>query len=299
MNRAVFAGRWYSDDPHRLAADIEGDLARATALHGGVGRTVGAAVLPHAGLGYSGRGIAHGFVGRDSDSDTVRRILILSPSHYVPLHPAELLVETFDSHETPLGAVAGYPSLASRLIDSLGEEVRVANEVIEGEHGTEMFLPFIRRSLPDATVSLMLVPEITDEDRLRRWGAAIRHAFPAEHTLLIMSSDFTHYGPRFGYVPFGTPRRGGSAEEIVAAVADDDRTVAESIARPDVAALRARLERPITVCGRYPIRLGLEVQYGGGRRLGSGEVVDYYTSREISGSDDVNFVCYAAILFPD
>jgi AmmeMemoRadiSam system protein B len=301
-NRAVFAGRWYSDDPRQLAADLEGYRSQATEISGGGRPRLFAAVLPHAGLGYSGRGIAHAFTGDVSAGPSGRRVLILSPSHYVPLRSAELLAETFVSHETPLGAVAGDPSFASRLTDATGGMVRIANEVIEGEHGTEMLLPFIRRYLPDATVSLLLVPEITDDERLRRWGDAIRRCVVLEETLLIMSSDFTHYGPRFGYAPFGAHRGRGNAElsdRVVTAVADDDRAVAQSVAGHDRSALRSRMERPITVCGRYPILLGLEMLYGGDLRPGPGEVVDYYTSRDISGSDDPNFVCYASIVFPD
>ncbi|MFP4151351.1 MAG: AmmeMemoRadiSam system protein B [Alkalispirochaeta sp.] len=322
MNRAIFAGRWYSDDPRRLAADLEGYRTQAAEISSRdlssritperntpdriaadrVPRDhalVHGAVLPHAGLAYSGRGIAHAFTGGVLDLDSIRRVLILSPSHYVPLRPTTLLVETFDTHETPFGSLVGEPSFALRLAKEIGDEARIANEVIEMEHGTEMFLPFLKRYTPDAAVSLVLVPEISGEDRLDRWSDAIRSSVADEDTLLVMSSDFTHYGPRFDYTPFGTPDRRKNADTIAADVAEDDRRVAEWIATHDTAALRARMARPITVCGRFPIVLGLEVLYRGVTRRRPGRVVDYYTSREIGGGDDSNFVCYGSILFPD
>jgi len=197
----------------------------------------------------------------------------------------------------------------------LGDDVVSADDAIETEHGTEMFLPFLRTALPAARVSLVLVPTphvsatstgeyLTDTDR---FAHAIRDVLAAEdsgglgRTVVIMSSDFTHYGPRFGYVPFGVPGRGASAdgqgttpnaEELAATVRDDDLSVARAVAAGDRAAVVERMRSPITVCGRAAILLGLAI-LGGPR----GVVTDYYTSRDVTGRSEADFVCYASVLF--
>ena len=227
-NRTTFAGRWYSDDPDALRVEISDALEQARSAPAPrspvptappPGRITGA-VLPHAGLYFSGRGIAHAFTEPDR-LDRIERVLILSPSHYEPLQTGALYVESFDRHETPLGDLAGEPSFASRLREILGDAVVTADAVIAAEHGTEMFLPFVRSALPASRVSLVLVPTprvsaaasgepVAEIDRFAR---AIRDVLYAEdsggleRTLVIMSSDFTHYGTRFGYTPFGMPGR--------------------------------------------------------------------------------------------
>lgn len=299
-NRTHFAGAWYSGDQNELTKSMETAVERSMAKIDGRGaatwtRPTGA-VLPHAGLSYSARGIAHAF------QPTVRpysRIVILSPSHYHPLSPNAMWVEGFDRHETPLGDLSGDPSFSHRLAAQLGDEIVFADDVIEREHGTEMFLPFIKWHSPDARISMVLVPVVDDEAVLSRWAQAMGDLLdlPGEDTLLVMSSDFSHYGPRFGYTPFRTP----SAEHdaVLKAVEDDDLRVAQTIADRDVDALLCRMQRPITICGRYPILLGSMLLNAREARTGTigGAVVDYYTSLAVTGSTDLNFVCYATILF--
>ncbi|MDA3948236.1 MAG: AmmeMemoRadiSam system protein B [Spirochaeta sp.] len=332
-NRATFAGRWYSDDQNALREEISDALRQARTAPSPLppsaspsGRITGA-VLPHAGLFYSGRGIAHAFAHPEQLTG-IERVVILSPGHYEPLESGSLYVESFDRHETPLGDLAGEPLFSGRLREILGNAVVKADKTIEAEHGTEMFLPFLRSALPAARVSLVLVPTprvsgatpdefLTDTDRFAR---AIRDALAADdpaglaNTLVIMSSDFTHYGPRFGYTPFGVPGRpparsrgdgsrrarsdgaqtAPTADEIAATVRDDDVSVARAIAAGDRTALLERMRSPITVSGRAAILLGSAI-------LGSptGSVTDYYTSRDVTGRSEAEFVCYASILFGD
>lgn len=271
-----------------MAESASSRLARWTQISG--------AVLPHAGLAFSARGISHAF---QPAHPPYSRIVILSPSHYHPLPSNTLWVERFERHETPLGDVAGDPSFPLGLSARLGEEVVFAEEVVEGEHGTEMFLPFIKWHSPNARVSLVLVPMIDDETKVSRWSQTIAELLDPrrENTLVLMSSDFTHYGPRFGYTPFGSPS--GGHDVVLQSVANDDLRFAESIAERDIRALFRRMERPITVCGRYPILLGGMILDTWERESAKieGSVVDYYTSQTITGSVDKNFVCYGTILF--
>ena len=131
---AVYAGRWYPGDPDELDRLVSygteaGDKARL-------------AVLPHAGLYYSHRGIAHFFARME---EGIQRIIILSPSHYVYLRPDHILTGRFEGFLTPYGTIKGEDLIG---FDEGGEAA------IQKEHAVEMVLPFIAKR-PGVSVSMI------------------------------------------------------------------------------------------------------------------------------------------------
>lgn len=300
INRAKFAGRWYPAQPKRLAADLQRYLAEATP-HTPSPR---GAILPHAGLSFSGPGMAEAF--RNVDTAGVWQIVILSPSHYVRLAPNMIHYGDFESHETPLGHIAGAPGfwnggeVSEPNIETGGPAgpptpLAEANRAVEMEHGLELFFPFVRHLFgEDVRVAAALIPEISALPALKPMADTLLERIEAgsgiERTLLVISSDFTHYGPGFGYAPFGI----GPLQEVEARVAEDDREVAELAAECDPQGLLRRYaDRDITVCGRYPILLGAELF----RRLSyRGRLTNYYNSNSFGGSRR-EFVCYASVLY--
>ena len=75
-------------------------------------------------------------------------------------------------------------------------------------------------------------------------------------------------------------------------VRDDDLSVARAVASGDHPAVLERMRTPITVCGRAAMLLGSAILGGP-----VGTVTDYYTSRDVTGRAEAEFVCYASILF--
>jgi AmmeMemoRadiSam system protein A len=114
-------------------------------------------------------------------------------------------------------------------------------------------------------------------------------------TLLIASSDFTHYGPRFGYVPF--------REDVPGNLRTLDLGAVDAALTMDPSAWTAYREKTgITACGHEPIgalltllnrlqeaKQGLEGGF-------SGRLLDYYRSGDLNG-DYESTVSYAAVLF--
>ena len=107
----------------------------------------------------------------------------------------------------------------------------------------------------------------------------------------MISSDFSHYGERFGYTPFGTH----PVREVEERVARDDQALAAMVADLDADAVWARLSRPISVCGRYPILVGTRLF---SRLHYRGENTLYYNSNGLRASES-DFVCYATVLFTE
>lgn len=290
VNRAKFAARWYPGRPEELRRDLQRYLAEAkeypSKLRG--------AILPHAGLSYSGYGMAEAFANIDPDG--YRQAIILAPSHYTALAPDLLHVEDFDLHETPLGPIPGNPEFWGPAPSrGAARPITPANGSVEMEHALELFFPLLRHTFGEAVLlSLALVPPLSSMDAVERLADLLTERIDEgagpEQTLLIMSSDFTHYGRRFGFTPFGESPR----EEVEERVARADLEVAANAAGCEVKWLQNHFAtQETTICGRYPILLGSEVL----RRLGArGEVARYYNSNRF-GPADSDYVCYASVLF--
>ena len=277
---AGFAGSWYEGDPLALGRSVDRFVAGAKALP----YAVRGAVLPHAGHTFSGRGIAPLFRNLPP---AVRSVVILAPSHYTRLPEDRIGYGDFDALDTPIGPVPGIvaPFAGRPPFAAMGRAV-------VAEHSAEMFLPFIRRTLPDAAAAILLIPRLADTDRLFSFADAIAGATAGlgEDTLFIASSDLTHYGERFGYAPFGTR----DIDAALAKVAALDRRYAEFIAHHRYAEVfEARRRDDPTICGLDPALVLSRLMDLRGLR---GEVAGYYTSCDIAGKSS-DFVCYATILF--
>lgn len=261
MRRTLaLAGRWYPADTDGLDRMIPPQQEPGGLANG---------VLPHAGLLYSAPLIA-GFFG--SLAEGVRTIMILSPSHYYPLKADTLYSYPYDEAETPYGDIEAVP---------FPLPYRECRDAVDREHGIEMFLPFIgKRKL---SVSFALISHLSSGRMAEDIAAELAGRLDGS-TAVIASSDFTHYGLRFGYAPY--------AEEAARHVKEHDQEAARLLASGKAAAAYDEY-RNSTICGIAPAAIvsalsriqGLEGYAGG-----------YYTSADITGEED-DFVSYATVLW--
>ena len=308
-NRMRFAGTWYSADPANLSQSLDTLLRDAADRYRSDGgrnrdnRPLEAAILPHAGIDFSGQGMARGFLPLQEDvaaGNGPRRIVILAPSHYIQQPPDSILTGYFESHETPLGDIPGDrgTAMAAARKDSCVRD----DDAIEREHAVEMFFPFVYSTSPSVPLSAYLVGPFSGTESLRRMAESLYDPLwagdGAGRTFFIISSDFTHYGRRFGYEPFGS----GMIPGVPDRVRSMDLRFAGLAAAGDVDGFftAAQKERP-TICGRNAILLYLALRQIAAERgeIGeeSGRTVSYYTSADITGSSR-DFVCYATVVFP-
>ena len=106
-----------------------------------------------------------------------------------------------------------------------------------------------------------------------------------DKTLLVVSSDFTHYGEGYGYVPF--------KKDIEKNIRALDYGAFDKILSKDFDGLRIyRKETGINACGIIPIALLLKLL----PREAQGEILNYDTSGH--QSNDFSFsVSYASVIF--
>ncbi len=304
--KARFSGSWYTSDPVMLRAEIDEflEMVHQDIWGGGLSQKdrpaaeripaepVKGGMLPHAGLYFSGRGIAHFFHALSAETD---RIIIIAPSHYVPLLPDTIFGSSFDAFDTPIGSVRS----AGLLSENGGKKIREHNQAVELEHAVEMFLPFIARvqeaSGQSITADLLLVSEITSLEHLESLTDTLitllgKDQLASGKTALIASSDYTHYGPRFAYTPFGSE----NVREIEQQVEQQDRSVAGSFCAYQFRQLlEMKDHQDLTICGFAPGLLTASCMKAVGAR---GEVIDYYNSNRFVGPD-TGFVAYCTILW--
>jgi AmmeMemoRadiSam system protein B len=278
--RSRLAGTWYPAGATPLRATVDGLLHDAEPA--AVARPLAGLVVPHAGYQYSGRAAAVGY--RCLLGGAYRRALILAPSHYSGFRGAVLL--DVDAVETPLGRTLVDRAAVARL--AAQPLFAVDPGPFEPEHSLEIQLPFLQQVLPPASVIPVLLGRLATGDA-HTLAAALRPLADAG-TIVVVSSDFTHYGWRFDYQPF--PATG--PEPVRDGLRQLDMGAIDAVCDGDARAFDAYVERTgATICGQVPIAVFLSLH----ARRSRGRLLAYYTSLDITG-DYEHSVSYAAIAFP-
>lgn len=146
-----------------------------------------------------------------------------------------------------------------------------------------MFLPFIgKRQL---SAGFLVISRLSSPDALSRIADAADSLID-EGTAVIASSDFTHYGSRFGFSPYGR----NNAEERVE---EHDLRLADLLASGDWKAVFEE-HRKTTVCGIVPAMIVSALAL---RHRLTGFVADYGNSNRISGAADESFVSYVSVMW--
>ena len=274
---STIAGSWYPADPEKLRVELEKYLAAADAES--AGRTAGddcnIFIVPHAGYMYSGSCAA--FAYRRMRNRSFRRVVLLAPSHRVWLDDKVVLPES-DAVSTPLGTIPLDRSLAD--VFRTRSFVTCSDSVHRDEHSTQIQYPFLQMVLGnDVTILPVIVGKLSQSTASGLGELLLSQMTP--ETLLIVSSDFTHYGSRFGYAPFQTDFQ----ENVRLA----DFEAYQYIQNHDPMAFHRFIERNhCTICGSEPIRAVLEM------KTPVFETTLFRYCNSASASGDRDFVCYLA-----
>ncbi len=273
--RSLLAERgWYPADANALSRQIEGFFQKADVKQ--INNTI-ALILPHAGYAYSGQTAVSGLkaIGKQ-----YKRIIVIGPSHYLAMEEV-LSVPRATHYETPLGEIPLDVELINKLLKySMFQNIPHAHQY---EHSVQIELPLLQHCQED----FKLVPIVAGRCSLETVdkASAILRSLIDQETLLIASSDFTHYGPRFGYAPF-TENEPEQIKKI-------DMGAYEYISRLDSKGFLEYKQRTgTTICGYIPIAILLSMLQEGVKA----ELINYATSGELTG-DFTESVSYFSIAF--
>ncbi len=276
IRKAAYKGSWYPGSKTELERTIQ-DYFKSTKAGKSLGDVI-ALIAPHAGYRYSGQCAAHAYatiMGKDYD-----RVFLLAFSHHYPIRG--VAVSEYDGYETPLGLVKVDRETCNALLKK--NLFTVHKEAEDREHSIEIQIPFLQTVLKDFRIVPLMVGSLASDDDYRAVADSLRKVSD-EKTLFIVSSDMTHYGPNYGYVPF--------RENVKKNLKTLDSGAIEKILNKDSDGFKEYcLTTDITICGTRPIALLLHLLDNNAK----GTLINYATSGEIL-NDFTNSVSYAAIAF--
>lgn len=185
VRQPAVSGSFYPDDPTELESVVRAHLARAAESESRRGSPPKALIAPHAGFIYSGAIAASAYVCVRSLQGRVARVVLLGPSHRVPLRG--LASSSADRFATPLGEVAidrAAVAKAERL-----DGVEVLDAAHAQEHSLEVQLPFLQVVIGD----FELVPFAVGDATPGEVAEVLEALWGGPETLIIVSSDLSHY----------------------------------------------------------------------------------------------------------
>jgi AmmeMemoRadiSam system protein B len=277
MRLPCVAGQFYDDE------GLEGQIGECFTHDLGPGAlptkkrsgTIKAAIAPHAGYIYSGPCAAWAYK-RIAEAELPDAFLMLGPSHsgFRTCFSAE-------DWQTPLGVVKTDRELAELLSGKTAVPINESSHA--REHSIEVQLPFLQFAVKKPKIVPLMVSHDLDPIEL---GKKLKKAIAEskKKICIVCSSDFTHYGINYGFMPFNTNRK-------------------ENLYKLDKQAIDLILQKKsgkfidfvqdgrATICGAFPIAVLLEAT-----DFEKAELLKYYTSGDIV-NDYSSAVGYASIIF--
>lgn len=281
VRHPVKAGSWYPGEADALRERIRklASESAETQLDPKYGK-LRALIVPHAGYDYSGSTAAAGF--KLVKGEKYRRVVVVGAAHYEDVPGMSVL--DVDAYQTPLGKI----ELDRAAIEQIFRSPLVMRHPYahDREHSIEMQLPFLQAMLEPGW---KLVPILIGDLTLLQYQQAGRLIAKLldEDTLLVISGDFTHYGPGYDFVPF--PHDEKTAQRI----AHLDKGIVEQIRNIDPDGLsRYRNEMDLNDCV-YPSAMVLLNLLPDDIKV---TIIRYRTSGAVTGNYR-NSVSYLAIAF--
>ena len=282
------AGAFYPASADALRAGVEGYLKAASPAVPADLRDVvpRALIVPHAGYQYSGPTAAFGYKlleGRKRPS----RVVVIGPSHHAAL-AGVCAVADFSGFATPLGIVPVDADACAELLKA--EPFRAMRAPHGPEHCIEVQLPFVQVLWPEAPKIVPILAGELSPEQSRAAAAGIARILD-DDTLIIVSTDFTHYGQRFGFAPFA----GVHGVELAAKIRELDMGAVKAVETLDPPAFRSYVARTgATICGRVPV--GVLLDLASQSRSSRAAFLRWDNSGETTGGyeDCVSYVAAAA-----
>lgn len=265
---------WYPNDPTALRQMFDGYVKNT---HPQPEPQLRALILPHAGYAYSGQIAMYGIA--QLKGAKIKQIIILGPSHRAYINNQAVLPDA--THiQTPLGKIA----VNTRMVAALKKytEFIMQSKVQQEEHSAQIEIPMIQYARPDVSVVPIILGNL-DSGAAKRIANRLLSVIDNE-TLVIVSSDFTHYGARFDYLPFKTQIK-ENLEKL-------DMGACDQIKNLDADGFRRYCDNTgATICGRMPIEVMLNM-------IKPGSVVKQlaYTTSGALTSDWDNSVSYVTLM---
>lgn len=272
-----FVGTWYPAEKSVLEQQIRSKMEECVVPAERLqGSRPSAVILPHAGYDYS-LGTA-GYALKLLEGSHYKKVIILGPSHRVYLSGKLCVPSEGEAFAVPGGSVA-MDQEGIAFLKKHSDFVLFDDQIHEAEHSVQVLLPMLQYVLGSSLKVLPVITGVLSHEEAVRAGKLIKSLL-TEETLLVISSDFTHYGRAFGYVPF--------RENIAENLEKLDLGAFELLEKKDPEAFGSYIQRTgATICGEGPLRIMLSM-------LGASQKVEklHYTTSSAESGDYSHCVSY-------
>ena len=286
IRKPIVAGQFYESDFDSLNKQIiecfESEKGPgALPINKRNGCVLGA-IVPHAGYAFSGPCAAWSYK-EIAESEFPDLFVIIGPNHSGAGRTSTIL----DDWETPFGIIKADKEFGNKLISN-SCIVEDATAHLH-EHSIEVQLPFLQFVSKDHLKDLRFIPiTIGFDHNVNELVQGIKKTIEesGKKVYIIASSDFTHYGFNYGYVPF--------SENVKENMQKLDNGAIEFIKALDSEGFLDYVKvKEATICGAVPIAILIELMKNKAEKV---NLMQYYTSADIMG-DYNNAVGYASIVF--
>jgi MEMO1 family protein len=280
MIKPQFAGKFYEADFEKLAKQIEdcytGDLGPGDLPIKRKEKSLKGLIAPHGAYKYSGQCAAWAYK-EVAESKFPKTFIILFPDHSGTHFDFATTDEDF---ETMLGIVKTDKEFINKLL-----KTNIVKKTTNfREHSIEVQLPFLQLANKDFLNKIQIVPIICPTtNNYKELAEEITNI--SKDIIVIISSDFTQYGVKFGYTPFKF--------NIKQSIKDLDKEAIKLIMNYNSEEFLKYVKKTrAPICGKYPIALGIEILKKISKEP---ELLCYYNSAKIIPNE--NHVSYASIVF--
>ncbi len=275
------AGMWYPGEADALSKFVDDLIERAAPNELPSGRPQ-AIIAPHAGYQYSAPVASMAYKAVKGLS--YKRVILLGFSHRYSAfqHGIDVPME-YTAYQTPLGKVPLDAEACAALLKC--PLFTSTPGLHRQEHSLELQLPFLQRTIGEFRLVPLMVGELSSEECTQVASALL--PWVGDDTLIVVSSDFTHYGRSFNYVPF--------TENVAEQLRIQAREAAKPLLNADYDGFVDYLARTTdTICGRRPSLLLMRVlaMQGGASAVRTG----FDTSGRMTG-DYAGSVTYQSFVF--
>lgn len=272
----VVDGRFYPGDVKELSKEVKDFLKKAPQLK--VEENILAIVSPHAGYVFSGATAGKAF--KVLEGKSYKKVVLMGTSHYSGSSGA--LLADYDFFQIPGAKIPLERNIIKELSKKDGFQIQ--NSAHTREHSLEVQLPFLSEVLKDFKIIPMTIGGSTTPEVARKVAKGLLQILDKE-TLVVVSTDFTHYGPNYGYIPF--------RDDVPKKMKDLDLGAWELIFPQSSEIFNAYLEvTEATICGEKALMVLSELLPRNVKK----QFLHYTTSGEIMG-DWENAVGYLAGIF--
>jgi hypothetical protein len=285
IRKAVFAGQFYEKNEQALDKQItecfegkNGPCALPLSKRTGI---IQAIIAPHAGYSYSGQCAAWAYK-EIAETEFADLYIILGPNHSTNENALSI-----QGYETPYGLARVDQEFVNALLEK-NSELKINEVAHETEHSIEVQIPFLQFATKDKMHELKIVPILLGTIDYNKLGLDIKELIleSGKKVVIIVSSDFTHYGRNYHYIPFST--------DIKKNIYEQDMRGIELIKNLDADGFMGYIDETMgTICGAFPIATLLK-----SIKSDKIELLQYYTSADLEEEQTYkNSVSYTAMVF--